>query len=123
MLTAIAFERLLEELLYHILYADSEYNEIAILVEALMDAHEGRSRMLALFKKVAYGSFATEAAEVGFPHFAEKWQALVEERNRFIHGDRRPAASIKDYGNLHELGIEGLKVFMTLHNSYTRARL
>jgi hypothetical protein len=112
-----AFELLLEELVTMMMYWDLTYDQGSMLVDALLDSHQGRSRMLWLYKRVGHGSFSEEAREIGYSDFATNWDKLASTRNKIVHGKLNEAEVItQEYaGKLIE---DGLEVFRILYNQY-----
>lgn len=119
---ASIFELLLEQLLTTMLYMDLLYDEVCILVDALIESHQGRSRMLELYRKVGYGSFREEATGLGFTDFVNNWDSVVSARNKIVHGKTEEASELEPE-MVERTILDGLEVFRLLHNKYKKESL
>lgn len=110
-------ELLLEELLLMILYWDLLYEEVCFLVEALLDSHQGRGRMLELYKRIGHCSFAEESKQLGYKDYFRNWEILISTRNKIVHGKMKEAPVINsDF--VEKMIRDSLEVFRLLHNEY-----
>jgi len=110
-------ELLLEELLYTMAYFDLSFDEASILVDALIESHQGRNRMISLFKKIGYGSFHDSIKELGYSDFYRNWNKIVEIRNQVIHGNLEKGEEI-DPVIIKSTIEDALELFSNLHNRY-----
>lgn len=117
-----AFELLLEELLSVMAYQDLLYEEADMLVDALLDGYQGRSRMFTLYSKIGYGTFHDDVKKTGNRRFMKHWDAIAEARNHVVHGRLNKCEAITP--KLVEKAIsEALDVFSQLHNRYNAESL
>jgi transcription elongation factor Elf1 len=114
---ASALELMLEDLLYTMAWMDMTYDEVSILVEALIESHQGRSRMFDLYRRIGHDSFHKEVRNLSYKQFLDHWENVVSARNHFVHGKSDVVQEIT--GSLIEMTIvEALEVFSALHNEY-----
>lgn len=115
-------ELMFEELLSVMAYMDLLYDEVDMLVDALLDGYQGRSRMFVLYKRLGYGSFHKEVEELGYKKFLEHWDIIVSARNKVVHG--KPKEGEKINSSIVKITIkEALSVFSSLHNRYNMESL
>ena len=112
-------ELLLEELLYTMAYLDLSYDDAFILVDALIDSHQGRNRMFSLYKRIGYGSFRNDVNELGFPNFCGQWDEIVKVRNQVVHGKFEAGKNIES-NTIKTTIVDALEVFSQLHNLYNK---
>jgi hypothetical protein len=117
-----ALELMLEELLSVVAYMDLLYEEVSVLVESLLEAYQGRSRMLQLYKRLGYDSFPRELQKLGYSDFWEHWDRVASTRNHVVHG--KPKEGERITPSLVDTTIqEALAVFALLHNQYNQESL
>ena len=117
-----AFELLLEELLSIMAYQDLLYDEAGMLVDALLEGYQGRSRMFTLYSKIGYGTFHDAVKKTGNKQFLSNWDAIVEARNNVVHGRLTNCENITP--DLVERTIaDALDVFSQLNNQYNTESL
>ena len=117
-----AFELLLENLLTVMAYQDLLYDEAYMLVDALLDGYQGRSRMFTLYSKIGDGTFHDAVKNTGNNEFLSNWDTIVESRNNVVHGRLTDCKSITP--ELVEQTIaDALYVFSKLHNQYNAESL
>jgi hypothetical protein len=116
--SCVAFERLLEDLLYAMAFGELLYDEASLIVEALIDGYQGRSRMLSLFARIGYGTFHQQADALGFPEFPMWWNEIVAERNALVHSRQRRSSGDQKAVELEPFIHRGLQLFAALHNRY-----
>ena len=117
-----AFELLLEDLLAVMAYQDLLYDEVGMLVDALLDGYQGRSRMFTLYSKIGHGTFHDDVKKTGNKQFLSNWDIIVESRNNVIHGRLTNCEAITP--ELVERTIaDALDVFSQLHNQYNAESL
>lgn len=114
-----AFELMLEELITMMMYWNLSYEEGSMLVDALLDSHQGRARMLWLYKRMGHSSFSDEAKQIGHPDFARNWDRLTSIRNMIVHGKFKEAELIQPEFAATIIG-DSLEVFRILYNQYIR---
>lgn len=112
-----ALELLLEEVVSVIAYGNMLYEEVSMLVDALLDAHQGRSRLLQLYKKLAWAPFDVEATEMGHSDFSKKWEILSQARNKIVHGRRLEVPEVDLEGVCRTLtsGLEVIRLILNRH--------
>lgn len=115
-------ELLLEELLYTMAYLDLTYHDAWILVDALIDAHRGRNRMISLYKKIGYGTFYSSVKKLGFTDFYRNWDEIVKVRNKVVHGKLEYGKKINSQ-MVNSTITYSLELFSKLHNIYNRETL
>jgi hypothetical protein len=116
--SCIAFERLLEDLLFVLAFGELLYDDAGFIVEALVEAYQGRTRMLTLFKRIGYASFREHATEFGIPEFPGWWDQIAAERNALVHGRARTRSEGDQSIDLEQFIERGLRLFAALHNRY-----
>jgi hypothetical protein len=119
---ASALELMLEELLGVMAYMDLQYEEASILVEPLLEAYQGRSRMLQLYRRLGHDTFPGELQELGHSQFWEHWNTIALARNRAVHGKPKEIEQVSPslVGATIE---EALAAFALLHNQYNQESL
>ena len=94
---ATALEILLEYLITIMAFQELLYDEAFILVDALLETNQGRSRRLQLYSLLGYGSFPEEVQHLGYRQFMEHWNDIVEARNKSVHGDPKASQHITPF--------------------------
>lgn len=103
-------------------YFDLTYDEAGILVHALIEGYQGRTRMFTLYKSIGYGTFHEAVQVVGIPQFTSHWDEIVRVRNQVVHGKFEKGKDI--IPKLINTTIdEALAVFSQLHNIYNQESL
>ncbi len=116
------FELLLEDLLVVMAYQDLLYDEAFMLVDALLEGYQGRSRMLTLYSKIGHGTFHDDVKKTGNKQFLSDWDVIVKSRNNVVHGRLITCEVITP--ELTERTItDALEVFSQLHNRYNTESL
>jgi len=115
-------ELMLEELLSTMAYFDLTYDEAGILVDALIEGYQGRTRMFTLYKTIGYGTFHEAVRDIGIPEFTNHWDEIAPVRNEVVHGKFEKGKDITP--KLINTTIdEALAVFSQLHNIYNQESL
>lgn len=117
-----AVELMLEKLLTIMAFMDLSYHDGFVLVDALIDSHQGRSKMLDLYRRIGHTSFHAEVKELGFNDYNKKWDGIVETRNKIVHGKIKNTPSL-DSNYVFDFVCESLEVFRLLHNKYNQESL
>lgn len=120
--TSSVLELMLEELVTKIAYEDLSYEQGSILIDALLAAYQGRSRLFALYKRVGYGSFHEAVTELGYDDLLTNWDAIVAVRNKVVHGKLQEVAQIT-HSQIDKTLDDALVVFYLLHNRYNEESL
>ena len=98
-------------------FQDLLYEEAYLLVDALLEGYQGRSRMFTLYSKIGYGTFHDAVKKMGNKQFLSNWDVIVEARNNVVHGRINNCENITP--DLVERTItDALDVFSQLHNQY-----
>jgi hypothetical protein len=98
-------------------YEDNLYEDVSYLVEVLLEAHQGRERMLALYSKIGHGTFHEEVKNVGKQPFLANWDIIVKARNNVVHENFSECTSITP-ALIKQTILDTLEVFAILHNEY-----
>jgi hypothetical protein len=115
-------ELMLEELVTKMAYEDLTYDQGCMLVEALLDAHQGRSRLFSLYKRIGYSSFHEAVQRLGQGEFIANWDKIVEVRNKVVHGKIQEGNQITA-SLIKKTLDDALEVFSFLHNEYNKESL
>ncbi len=110
-----ALEILLEQIVTMMLYMDLPYEDAFPLVNIIIESHQGRSRLLSLYKRFGGTSFSERAKDVGYPGFMKEWDELVETRNKFVHGKAKELPLL-ERAKIETLVRDGFEVFRQVHN-------
>jgi hypothetical protein len=101
---------------------DVPYEYVDMLIDALLDGYQGRSRMFTLYSKIGNGTFHEAVKKMGKKQFLVNWDTTVEARNNIVHG--RLVNCVKITPDLVEgTIIDALYVFAKLHNQYNAESL
>ena len=93
--TSSLLELLLEELVTKVAYEDLTYDQGFLLVDALLEAYQGRNRLFSLYKRVGYGSFHEAVRDIGHGKFLLNWDTIVTIRNKVVHGKANEVDELK----------------------------
>jgi len=115
--TCALLENLLESQVYMMAMMDMGYNDVGLLTDLLMEAHQGRTRLLQLYRRVGYRSFTEDASRAGCPNFPANWETIAKARNQVLHG-RPNAAEDITYSLITNVISNALQVFALAHNEY-----
>ncbi len=110
-------ELLLENLLSLMAYRDNMWEEVWLLVDPLLEAYQGRERMLMLYTKIGHGSFQNEVKKLGKSKFLINWNDLVKSRNLIVHGHFSDSKFITPIF-IENIINDALEVFSKLYNEY-----
>jgi hypothetical protein len=117
--SSCVLELLLEEVVWVMAVWETDYDTAEHLLDAVMDAYQGRSRLIALYKRFGYGSLSSEVNSLGRGDFMSNWEKIVSARNKVLHGKIQEGANITP--DLIDTTIaQGLEVFRLLHNKYNQ---
>ena len=117
-----ALELLLDKLLSVMAFQDLLYEEVDMLINALLEGYQGRLRMFILYSKIGYGTFHDAVKKTGNKQFLGNWDAIVEARNNVVHGRINNCENITP--DLVERTIaDAFDVFSQLHNQYNAESL
>ena len=119
---ASALELFLERLLSVMAYQDLLYDDAGMLVDALLDGYQGRSRMFALYSRIGYGTFHDAVKKMGNKQFLSNWDTIVKARNNVVHGRLTDCKSIRQ-DLVERTMADALDVFSKLHNQYNAESL
>jgi hypothetical protein len=117
-----ALELLLEHLLSVMAYQDLLYHEAGMLVDALLDGYQGRSRMFTLYSRIGYGTFHESVKKMGSKQFLSNWDTIVEARNNVVHGRLTYCKNVTP-DLVKRTIVDALDVFAHLHNQYNAESL
>ena len=117
--TSAFLEGLLEKQVYAMALMDMDYNDAGVLADLLLESHQGRARLLHLYKRLGYRPLSADAAMAGCPAFVADWDAIARARNRILHG-RPEAAKGITLPLIQRAFADGLEVFSLSHNTYNR---
>ena len=115
-------ELMFEQLLATMAYMDLTYDDAGLLVDALLEGYQGRSRMFALYKRIGYSNFHSAVRELGYGDFIKHWEEIVLARNGIVHGDLRKGDKVTP-DLINKTIDEALAVFSQLHNLYNTESL
>ncbi|MBI5714257.1 MAG: hypothetical protein HZC38_12670 [Chloroflexi bacterium] len=110
-------ELLLEKILVTMILRDLLYEQAESLLDALLNTNQGRSNRLRLFNLLGHDTFSKEVKRIGHNKFMERWDSIVDRRNKIVHGDSRASEGVTAE-MINAIVDESLEVFHLLHNSY-----
>jgi hypothetical protein len=114
-----SLELLLEKLLelMALVQFDYQIEDISVIMDAMIEGYQGKSRMLILFSKLGYGTFHQAVKKIKKEKFLKNWETITEVRNKVVHGKFEDQDRISP-DLVEEIIIDSLYVFSQLHNEY-----